>query len=249
MDDAVGLMGDVSREMLSRTRVIAVQPNKRSRLVFLTDPTGLAVEQYRLLRRRLCGQHPGGGVILITSPSPGEGKTLTSINLAWCLADSGQNTCLVDLDFRAPGVGPTLGYSFDGEGTEDVLTGKRTVPQTLRRIGERSLYVLGVRQRMTSPANLLASSTLTPLIDELRTRFQWVVLDLAPAIPMADVAEVVPHVDGALLVVRSGKTEKSLIPAPLEILGAKLWGVVLNDTPIDGSSYYGYYGNRKEKQR
>ena len=63
---------------------------------------------------------------------------------------------------------------------------------------------------------------------------------------MADVPEVVANVDGALMVIRSGKTDKSMITPGVEVLGSKLWGVVVNDSPINGSSYYGYYGNRKE---
>jgi Mrp family chromosome partitioning ATPase len=77
--------------------------------------------------------------------------------------------------------------------------------------------------------------------------FQWIILDFAPIIPMADVAEVIPSVDGALMVLRSGKTDRSVVEPSLEILGPKLLGVVVNDSPINGSSYYGYYGtNRRD---
>jgi len=65
---------------------------------------------------------------------------------------------------------------------------------------------------------------------------------MAPAIPMSDVAEVLPYVDGALMVVRSDVTAKSLVGPTFELLGSKLWGVVLNDAPVSGSSYYGHYG-------
>lgn len=227
-------------------RVITVQDTKKSRLVFVTEPAGLAVEQYKILRRRLCTQHPDGGVMLITSPSPGEGKTLTAVNLAWCLADGGQHTCLVDLDFRAPGVAPTLGYVFEEDGVEDVLTGKRTISQSMRQVGTLPLHVLGITRRLVSPAQLLSPASLIPLLTDLRAMFQWVILDFAPTIPMADVAEAVPHVDGALMVVRTGKTDKSMVTPSLEVLGSKIWGVVANDVTINGSSYYGYYGNTKE---
>jgi len=211
----------------------------------VTEPTGLAVEQYKILRRRLCNQHPKGGIVLITSASPGEGKTLTSINLAWCMAEAGHRTCLVDLDFRAPGITPTLGCATEEEGLEEVLTGRRTVHQSVRQIGDRSLYVLGINKSLPSPGALLSSDSIVPLLNELRVMFQWVILDFAPIIPMADVGEVLPYVDGAIMVVRSGKTDKSLIAPSLEILGAKIWGVILNDSVINGSAYYGYYGMRK----
>jgi capsular exopolysaccharide synthesis family protein len=212
----------------------------------LTDPTGLAVEQYKILRRRLINLHPNGGAVLVTSPSPGEGKTLTSINLAWCLSEAGHRTCLVDLDFRAPGVAPALGYPIEEDGIEDVLTGRRTIFQSIRQLEDCSLYILGVRRRMITPGDLLSSSSLTPLLADLRTMFQWIILDFAPIIPMADVPEVVANVDGALMVIRSGKTDKSMITPGVEALGSKLWGVVLNDSQISGSSYYGNYGNRRD---
>lgn len=236
----------VPLRLIPGRRVITIQPNKKSRLVFLTEPTGLAAEQYRMLRHRLRTLHPLGGAMLITSPGPGEGKTLTSVNLAWCLADAGHHTCLVDLDFRAPGISPALGYAFEEDGVEDVLTGKRTISQSVRQIGGRSLYVLGVKNRLASPGELLSSASLTPLLANLRATFQWVILDIAPVIPMADVAEVLPYVDGALMVIRSGKTDKSIVAPSLAILRSKLWGVVVNDSPINGSSYYGYYGNPKD---
>jgi capsular exopolysaccharide synthesis family protein len=237
---------DVPLRLIPGRRAITIQPNKKSRLVFLTEPTGLAAEQYKMVRRRLCTLHPLGGAMLITSPGQGEGKTLTSVNLAWCLADGGHHTCLVDLDFRAPGISPTLGYAFEEDGVEDILTGIRTISQSARQIKGRSLYVLGIKKRLASPGELLSAASLTPLLADLRATFQWVLLDIAPIIPMADVAEVLPYVDGALMVMRSGKTDKSMVAPSLAILGSKLWGVVMNDSPINGSSYYGYYGNRKD---
>jgi capsular exopolysaccharide synthesis family protein len=244
--NVVRLVDNASVRVTSSRQPVRLRQSKKSRLVFLTDPTGLAVEQYKILRRRLINLHPNGGAVLVTSPSPGEGKTLTSINLAWSLAAAGHRTCLVDLDFRAPGVAPTLGYSVEEDGIEDVLTGRRTITQSIRQLEDCSLYVLGVRKRLITPGELLSSSSLTPLLADLRAMFQWIILDFAPIIPMADVPEVVANVDGALMVIRSGKTDKSMVIPGVEILGSKLWGVVLNDSPISGSSYYGNYGNRRD---
>ncbi|MBW4028560.1 MAG: CpsD/CapB family tyrosine-protein kinase [Acidobacteria bacterium] len=197
-----------------------------------------------MLRRRLISPHPEGGLLMITSASPSEGKTLTAINLAWCLAEGGHSTCLVDLDFRAPSVGSTLGCTFDDDGLEDVLRGGRSIAQSISRIDDSPLSVVGIRERVSLPSSLLAANCLGPTLKFLRTKFKWVLLDMPPAIPMADVAEVLPHVDGALLVVRSDQTAKSMIAGPIEILGSQLWGVVLNDCPIIGSAYYGDYGVR-----
>ncbi len=224
--------------------ILRLNPGDKSRLVFMTEPCGLAVEQYKLLRRRLNALQPRGGVLLVTSPGPGDGKTLTSVNLSWGLANGGQQTCLVDLDFRAPGVAHTLGYRAEHRGVEGVLTGKRTIGESICQVEDSPFYVLGMQTRHASPEGYLSAISLTPLINDLRAMFHWVILDMAPAIPMSDVAEVMPHVDGALLVVRAGLTRKVMIAKTHEILAPKIWGIVSNESPIMGSAYYGNYGNR-----
>jgi capsular exopolysaccharide synthesis family protein len=224
------------------TKGITIEPDRRSRLVFLTDPAGLAVEQYKLLRRRLNALRPQGGVLAITSPGPGEGKTLTSVNLAWCFANGGQKTCLADLDFRSPGVAFTLKYSVENGGVEDILAGKSTIHELLCRVEGDPFYVLCIQERHAELDDLLSPAVLAPRLAELRSMFHWVILDLPPAIPMADVAEVVPQVDGAILVIRNAVTKKTMITPACDVLGSKLLGIVYNDSPIVGSAYYGSYG-------
>jgi len=227
---------------VAAARTIQVEARATARLPFLMDPAGLAAERYKMLRGRLNERQPRGGVLLVTSPAPGDGKTLTSINLAWSLAQGGFRTCLVDLDFRAPGVTRTLELPVEDGGAEEVLTGKRNLAQTLFQIGDRPFHVLGIRERVEEPSHLYAAALLGALLTALRASYRWVILDLAPAVPMSDVSDILPQADGALMVVRSGKTQKRFLPPLLEILGKKLWGVVLNDTPVLGSAYYGSYG-------
>jgi capsular exopolysaccharide synthesis family protein len=244
--DSVTVPASIPAPATLESRVLTLEPNQRSRLVFLTDPVGLAAEQYKILRRRLINLRPQGGVLLITSPGPGEGKTLTAVNLSWALADTGERTCLVDLDFRAPGVSQALGCSKAGDGIEDVLNGRRKLPQAMCQIADTRMYVLRARDRQDSAGKLLSPSVIVPVLAELRSIFHWVILDFAPVIPLADVGEVLPHVDGAILVIRSGKTARKTLSSSLEILGSKLCGVILNDSPIQGSAYYGSYGNRRD---
>jgi Mrp family chromosome partitioning ATPase len=240
--------------LTSESARIEIEPDRRSRLVFVTDPCGLAVERYKLLRRRLCAANPQGGLLLITSPAPGDGKTLTSINLAHCLAEAGHPTCIVDLDFRSPGVTAQLGYEPDGFDVADVLQGNATIAQAVRKISEHPLYLLNIKEGRDATSPFLDTAVMRPFLFRLRGAFTWVILDLPPAIPFSDVSEVLPEVDGALMIVRSGKTKRSLIGPTMEVLSNKLWGVVLNDAEIKGGDYYGYYryggkGNRKGKPR
>lgn len=247
--------GEITPETLpnstprSGARVAQIQPDRKSRLVFTTDSTGLAVERYKLLRGRLNALHPRGGVLLVTSSAPAEGKTLTSVNLAWSLAHGGFRTCLVDLDFRAPGVAKTLHLPASEGGVGDVLIGTRTLSQSLWQIGDRPLHVLPVTERTDSPSPYFLPEVLGPLLNTLRASYRWVILDLPPAMPMSDVSEVIPQVDCAIMVVRAGKTTQALLHPSFEIIGNKLVGVVLNSAIIHGSSYYGNYGTRDSDRR
>jgi len=235
---------------ISGAPMIELESEVTSRLVFLTDPGGLAAERYKLLRRKICSLSPQGGVVLVTSPAPADGKTLTSINLAFSLAEIAHPTCVVDLDFRAPGVLTTIGYHSEHPDMMDVLDGKSELPEAICQLGGLPLYLLGMRSAARLPSFQLDRATVASVVLTLRAAFEWVILDLAPAIPFSDVPEVLPSADGALMVLRAGKTKKSLIGPTVEVLGDKLWGVVFNDTVVSGGNYYGYYyrgGNAKAR--
>ncbi len=228
---------------------IPMEPGPASRLVFLTDPHGLAVEQYKRLRGQLCNRSPRGGLLLVTSPSPADGKTLTSINLAWSLADAGYRTCLVDCDFRAPSLARTLELPPVLHGLTELLAGEQPAGEIIRQLGNRPLYVMPIGTAVPSSANQFASSAFRSLLGNLREQFKWVILDMAPAVPVSDVAEALPLVDGALLVVRRGWTDKRLILPSIDVLGAKNWGAVLNDAALHGGAYYGSYGYFAKTQK
>ncbi len=229
---------------------LELRSDANSRLVFLTDRGGLAAERYNVLRRQLCTLKSDGGVVLLTSPAPADGKTLTSINLAFSLAERGHSTCLVDLDFRAPGIFVTLRHRSEAPDVVDILQGRSTISEAIRRIGASSLYLLGIREAREASTFQLDPEVVASFLLRLRATFAWVILDLAPAIPFSDVSEVLPSVDGALAVVRSGKTKKSLVGPTLEIVASKLWGIILNDAAVSGGEYYGdyYYGRKSNKK-
>jgi len=248
----LSLVDDPFASLALSARKISIDTSEASRLAFLTDPFGLAVERYKLLRHQLQLISPKGGLLLVTSPSPGDGKTLTSTNLAWSLAENKRRTCLLDLDLRRPGVSTSLGINSPDHGVVEVLDGVSTLSEAITQVESNSLSIMGVREPLASPSRYLTSAVLHPFLLKLRAMFDWVIIDMPPAIPMSDVAEVIPYVDGALMIIRSGQTKKSLIGPTLEVLDSSLWGVVLNDSDITGSGYYGYYGysaDRKQKKK
>jgi Mrp family chromosome partitioning ATPase len=223
-----------SDSLFAKMRTVTQKRTTASRLVFATDPLGLAAEQYKILRRMLMNSHPEGGAMLVTSPGRGEGKTLTAVNLAWALASGGEDTCVVDLAFRSPALMKTLGVAGADTCPDRVLTNIDDVTKAVCKVADTSLQLLATSGRADPLGRCFSPDLVGPAIQELKTHFKWLVLDCASAIPASDIPNLMPHVDGALLIVRPGMTIKSLIAPCLEIIGPKLWGVVMNDTRILG---------------
>jgi capsular exopolysaccharide synthesis family protein len=216
---------------------------EESRLVFQTDPHGLAAEQYRLLRRTLKQEFATGAVLLITSPGEGDGKTLTSLNLSTCLAFSGgDKTLLVEADARRPTMARIWSGAIAPPGVEDAWTGKAEPHQTIHLIDKLSLHLALVARIPGNPSQLINGSGVRQFFAWARENFRWVVIDAPPVLPAADVAELLPLADAALLVIRAQSTPKELARRAFEMLGARLHGVIFNAAIVGSNAYYGYLG-------
>lgn len=228
-------------------RRLSLPKKDTSRLVFLTDPHGLAAEQFRFLRRSLEQKYPNGGVLLITSPAPRDGKTLTSINLSSCLADSGQSTLLLEGDIRQPAVEKVLGTSSDAPGIEEALAGSADPARTVHFVENLSLCVSMVLNPPPDPSRLLSGSGIRQYLRWARERFHWVVIDSPPVIPAVDVAHLTTLADAVLLVVRAQSTPRDLLTRAFEMLGDRLSGVVLNEATVESNPYYRYLADYRHK--
>src|SRR5699024_10848542 len=113
-------------------------------------------------------------VFVITSPNPGEGKSTTSINLALALAESGARVALVEADLRLPKVSKYLGVE-GGAGLTDVLIGKADLNDVLQRWGRTQLYFLPAGRIPPNPSELLGSSSMTQVVDQLDEGFDYVI--------------------------------------------------------------------------
>jgi capsular exopolysaccharide synthesis family protein len=215
------------------------------RLVAALAPQSLAAEQYRLLRTRITQAESGRALrtVIITSPSKGDGKSLTAANLALTMAQEfQQRVLLLDADLRRPSIHHLFGIS-DAPGLSDVLMGGASLDDALVSIADHRLTVLPSGPVPTHPAELLGSSTMRRVLDTLRTRFDRVILDMPPATPLADVSVASALADGVLMIVRAGATPKPAIERALSGLDMrKVLGLVLNDAGKNGSGYYGYSG-------
>jgi len=221
-------------------RHLTLPLQEESRLIFHTDPHGLAAEQFRLLRRTLSQEFARGAVVMITSPGVGDGKTLISLNLSACLADSGDPTLFVEADIRRSTARKLLGCAVEPPGFEDALSGKAEPGQTVHLIEGLSLHAAIVAKIPRDPSHLLNGAGVKRFLEWARERFRWVVLDTAPVLPAADVAELLPFAGAVLLVIRAQTTPRELSKRAFEMLGKSIHGVIFNEATVDSNPYYGY---------
>jgi len=204
-------------------------------------PKSLAAEQYRQLRTRL--SHAEGAsnlrTVLITSPQKGEGKSVTAANLALTMAQELQRrVIIVEADLRKPSLQHLFGLP-PGPGLSEYLSGAAELKDVMRFLPDHNLTVIHAGSAPTNPAELLGSTAMRRLLDQLRTRYDRVLLDTPPVLPLADVAVLAPLVDGTLMVVRAGVTPKPAIENALRAFdSSRLLGVVLNESGMEQDYRY-----------
>jgi polysaccharide biosynthesis transport protein len=193
------------------------------------------VEAFRKLRTNL--QFPEGGrphrAVVVTSATVGEGKSTTACNLALALADSGCRVLLVDLNLRRPDVDRYLQME-PGAGAANVLAGRIAFHRAVMRWVEGGLDVLPAGPVPVNPSELLTSRAMGALLDEVRAKYDFVILDTPAILPVTDAAAVAARADGAVLVVRHGRTSEEEVAGAvsgLEAVGAKLLGVAVAGGP------------------
>jgi len=210
-------------------------------LVAGLSPKSLAAEQYRQLRTRLA--HAEGAqnlrTVLVTSPQKSEGKSITSANLALTMAQELQRrVVIVEADLRKPSLRHLFGLP-PGPGLAEYLTGAAELKDVMRFLPDHNLTVLDAGVSPANPAELLGSTAMRRLLDHLRSRFDRVILDTPPVLPLADVAVLAPLVDGTLMVVRAGVTPKPAIENALRAFdSSRLLGVVLNESGMEEDYRY-----------
>lgn len=220
-------------------------PEKKTPAAIQAARNALAAEQFRVLAGRIIQMREKKGVrvLAITSSLPGEGKSTLAIGLAVTLArDYLEHTILMDGDMRNPSISARLGLDEE-KGLMNVLTGECDLESVLFQHAHPNLKVLtaGTSQvdRLGLPATRLQ---VQKLIDDLRHRGVFVILDGPPILPMADMNLYSEIVDGMLMVVRSGQTPQQIVIEALDFLASgNVEGVVLNGAMDLGRTYYATY--------
>jgi receptor protein-tyrosine kinase len=215
------------------------------------------VEAFRILRTNLqfVEIDRDRKVIVVTSSLPGEGKTSTATNVALALHTAGQRTLHVDGDMRRPQLAGLFGLE-PAVGLTTVLLGRMDVVDAIQRHPSSGLDVLTSGNLPPNPAELLQSQAMSQLLKQVREEYDMVVIDAPPLLPVTDAALIAAQVDGAVVVVRQGKTSRDQLHHSMERLdavGARALGVALNMVPANrrrGGYGYGYgYGYGPEKGR
>jgi protein-tyrosine kinase len=220
-----------------------MKPNPEYRHVYLTPPSGSSLlpfdghdtpvyDQYRSLRTHVLRHPSSPSVIALTSPSPGDGKTTTSINLTRAIASRVDcSVLLIDADMRRPAVDRLLGLD-KSPGLPEYLGGEASLDQVILRVGQLpSMYVLRGGQ-CSHPTDLIDSPRWHALIDEARHQFRYVIVDGTPIGLVADFDLVQASCDGVVLVIRPEHTNRQLCAHAMQaVMQDKLLGVVLNAVP------------------
>lgn len=228
---------------------IPVAKERRSEpaISFSTDNSAIA-EAFRKLRTNLqfLAVDDPPRVIVVTSSMPSEGKSTTAINIALALAEADHNVVLVDGDMRRPKLNEYLG--LQGKvGLSTVLSNSAALSDVLQDTRYPGLTVLTSGGTPPNPSELLGSMNAKKVLDELRARFDFVIIDSSPLLAVTDAAILAAASDGVLIMARHGQTKREHVEhavGNLEDVGARLLGAVLTMTPERGTgSYsYSYYG-------
>ncbi|MFF5296397.1 polysaccharide biosynthesis tyrosine autokinase [Paractinoplanes globisporus] len=207
---------------LTGTPVLALIPvdakARKKKGPFISDSRSPRAEALRQLRTNIQYAAGPGKILAVTSAMPGEGRSSTACGLAILFAEAGQRVLIVDAELRRPRLAAFLGREGSA-GLTTVLVGAASLDQVLQPWGA-GLWLLASGHRPPNPSELLDSPKMAELIDELRGRFDKIIFDSPPLLPVTDGAVVAARADGALLLVRARKTTGAQVAAAVRALAA-----------------------------
>jgi capsular exopolysaccharide synthesis family protein len=252
-DDTIKTPDEVGHALgLNTIGMIEQFDRSEKELIVASHPHSPAAESYRVLAAnlRLSGAEDHPRTILVTSPAPGEGKSVLAANLAVALAGVGQRVVLVDADLRLPRQHVIYGLDRDGGLTEALVQG--AVGDRVRSTAVAGVRLLTCGTLPLDPVVALSSPQMQQLLAALAAEAEFVLIDSAPALPMADALYLAAKADGVLLLLQAGHTSTKTARRGVDALrqaGAQLIGIVLNAVPVERGDRYRYYESRGPDSR
>lgn len=208
-----------------------------------------ALEQYKLIRANLEFTLPENEtcpIIGITSSTRGEGKSTTSINLSYVLAEKGSRVLLIDGDLRIPSIEKKLNMDVS-VGLSDLLKGKDIQIEELQSSILDNWFILPAGTIPPNPSELLGSNKMKKVLDDLKSNFDYIIIDLPPVNVVSDALSISRFITGMIVVVREDYTEKKELNScfrQLDLSNVKILGCVMNGTKVNAKSYKKYsYGD------
>ena len=238
----------IGRETKGLKNGARTRQDKERTLITHLQPKSVASEAFRSLRTGL--HFSAGGkekkVILVTSSFPGEGKTTISANLAVTLAQTASRVLLLGCDLRKA----TLHTLFDkpkAPGLTEVLVGDVELEQVVHATGIFNLDFISAGTTPPNPAELLGSELMRALVEQLRERYDTIILDAPPLLPVTDAALLTAFSDRVVMVLEAGNVPQKAAERSVEVLQtaqAPVAGFIFNDKSGKGAEYYSSYGDR-----
>ena len=224
------------------------------RLIAITQPNSNYCEEYRSLRTQILhkSQRQKLQSIVVASINPSEGKSVTALNLSWLLAQTdGINALIIDSDLRMPSLTDYLGIETD-KGLSDILAGRASLNDSIIKLQPAGLHLLPGGEARNDVAELISGPTFKEILRQAREMFDYVIIDAPPLGIFTDATVLINHADGAMLVIRAGRTRYSAVDRILETLPRdRMLGVVLNQSEdvLEETHYnYGYYNNSARRK-
>jgi len=241
----VPILGSVSKLKLDRKNIKKKSDVDR---IVEKDPNSLASEVYRTIRTNLLfsiNHSSSPKTIVVTSSVPKEGKTLTAVNLATMIANSGEKVLLVDCDMRKPRI-HTIFNQDNKIGLSYFLQGKGNLEEIVQYSGIDNLYLVTSGKITNSPAELISSRNMKLFIEKVSLQFTKIIFDTPPITLVTDAAVLSSITTGVVLVAEGSRITKGLLGKSKELLqnvDAKILGIILNniDPARDIYSYPQYY--------
>jgi len=205
------------------------------RIVTFHDPKSTVAEQYRTLRtniQAINSKHPIKA-ITITSSIHSEGKTITAINLAISMANdlNKKNILLVDGDLRRGRLSKYLGLKSEA-GLSDLITNGANINDALLNIGINNLTIMPAGKLPHNPAETLGSTKINNLISLLKTKYDFIIFDAPPIIPVTDAGLLGAQTDGVIMVIQANRTQRGVVTHGEDLLKqaqAKILGYILTN--------------------
>lgn len=242
-----------ARRLIGGAPLYSVLPQVKSgkrghRLLLDEAPNSIAAEALRLLRTNLYRRTRGGKgqVVLISSPTPGDGKTMISLNLAHALALNEKRVILVDLDLRTPSFRHVAGVE-DKPGVVEALTGQVHWRSAVHHLADKSLDLIGAGVALPNPGELLSNADLTGFFGELRQVYDFIIVD-SPAYPaVGDALILARHANLLLSVLRVRQTQRRVWPEHMQAFTGLITqrGVVVNGVVTKRHGYADAYPQYK----